>query len=144
MSDTTTSSLDGLIYQTPEDLALEASADSSSMTSPEELEAAFEAILFASGDPVPIERIASITGLQKDAVRKILQGMMARTQVDCSRGVTILQIKDTYTLATKPSMNSVMSILFQPRNRPPLSQAAYETLAIVAYNQPVKIGRAHV
>ena len=139
--DTNLSDLDGLAYQTPEDLALEASADRPSMTPPEDLEAAIEAILFATGDPVPLERLASVTGLQKDAVRRILQGMTARTQADRSRGVTILQVKDTYTLATKPAMNPVMSILFQPRNRPPLSQAAYETLSIVAYNQPVTRSR---
>jgi len=108
---------------------------------PADLEAAVEAILFASGDPVTLERIASVTGLQRDRARKVLQDLKFRMDADRSRGVTIQQIRDSYVLSTKPEMNPVMRVLFQPRNRPPLSQAAYEALAIVAYNQPVTRSR---
>ncbi len=132
---------EGLLYQTTEDLARESAAERDSVIDAADLEAAIEAILFATGDPVPIDRIASITGLQKEAAKKILQNLIARAEADRSRGIAIQRIRDTYTLSTKPSMNPVMSILFQPRNRPPLSQAAYETLAIVAYNQPVTRSR---
>jgi len=42
-----------------------------------------------------------------------------------------------YTLSTKPGFFDIITRMYQPRHRPPLSQAAYETLAIIAYNQPV-------
>ena len=132
---------EGLLYQTPEELARETGMEIENATDASDLEAAVEAILFAAGDPVTLERIAAVTGLQKEKVRKILQDMQARTDTNRGRGITIVCIRDTYTLATKTAMNSVMNILFQPRNRPPLSQAAYETLAIVAYNQPVTRSR---
>ncbi len=131
----------GLQYQTSADLAHDGEwADEHAIPSAS-LEAAIEAILFASGDPVALDRIASVTGLQKDQTRRLLEEMMSRTQADPSRGITIQRVQDTYLLSTKTTMNAVMRVLFQPRNRPPLSQAAYETLAIVAYNQPVTRSR---
>ncbi|NLN47099.1 MAG: SMC-Scp complex subunit ScpB [Clostridiaceae bacterium] len=133
--------LEGLMYQTSDDLSREAATEESRTLDPADLEAAVEAILFASGDPVTLERIASVTGLQRDHARKVLQDLTARMEADRSRGVTIHKIRDTYVLSTKPEMNQVMRVLFQPRNRPPLSQAAYEALAIVAYNQPVTRSR---
>ncbi len=132
---------EGLTYQTPDDLAGDMAAEDGHSLDPADLEAAVEAILFASGDPVTLERIASVTGLQRDHARKVLQDLKSRMEADRSRGVTIQQIRDTYVLSTKPDMNPVMRVLFQPRNRPPLSQAAYEALAIVAYNQPVTRSR---
>ena len=133
--------LEGLLYQTSEELALENGTEREAAIDAADLEAAIEAILFAAGDPVTLERIAAVTGLQKEAVRKILLDMQTRADASRGRGITIVRVRDTYTLATKTTMNRVMSILFQPRNRPPLSQAAYETLAIVAYNQPVTRSR---
>ncbi|MBP7401069.1 MAG: SMC-Scp complex subunit ScpB [Clostridia bacterium] len=142
MSDATAVPMpDGLSYQTADDLSRESASDRQPSVDPADLEAAIEAILFAAGDPIPLDRIASVTGLQKEPVAKLLQDMIRKMDADPARGIVICRIRDTYTLTTKPCMNTVMGLLFQPRNRPPLSQAAYETLAIVAYNQPVTRSR---
>ncbi|NCB00042.1 MAG: SMC-Scp complex subunit ScpB, partial [Clostridia bacterium] len=63
---------------------------------------------------------------------------MAETMLhDRRRGIFLRQAEGKYQLATKPGQLSVLERLYQPRHRPPLSQPAYETLAIIAYNQPV-------
>lgn len=103
----------------------------------EEARPSIEAVLFAAGDPVSLERIASVLGYDKDKTRKILSEMIEENKYDHRRGLQVRQLDDEYTLSTKPSADPVLQRLFLPRNRPPMTQAAYETLAIVAYNQPV-------
>ncbi len=104
---------------------------------PEDAPGALEAILFASGDPVPLEKLQQITGLERSQLRVILNNMADRCQRDRQRGILLREIDGSWLLCTKPGQSDVLRRLFQPRHRPPLSQAAYETLAIIAYNQPV-------
>jgi len=105
--------------------------------SPEDAPAALEALLFAAGDPVPLEKLQQITGLERHALRNILGNMADRYLRDRQRGLLLREVEGSWLLCTKPGQSDVLGRLFQPRHRPPLSQAAYETLAIIAYNQPV-------
>ncbi len=104
---------------------------------PEDSKASIEAVLFAAGDPVSLDRIASILGYDKEKTRKILLEMMEESKYNRKSGLQIRQLDEDYTISTKPSMSPVLQRLFLPRNRPPMTQAAYETLSIIAYNQPV-------
>jgi segregation and condensation protein B len=54
-----------------------------------------------------------------------------------NRGITIREINSSYQLCTKPEYSIYIKKLSEPRQKHTLSQAAYETLAIVAYNEPV-------
>lgn len=101
------------------------------------LPAALEAVLFAAGDPIPLDRLAAITGQDRQTLRRVLASSAERYRLDPRRGLLLREIDGNYLLCTKPEMQDVLERMFQPRNRPPLSQAAYETLAIIAYNQPV-------
>lgn len=103
----------------------------------DEAKAAVETILFAAGDPVPVDRIASILGYDKEKTRKILSEMTEESKFGAKSGLMIRALDDNYTISTKPSMEKILKRMFLPRNRPPMTQAAYETLAIIAYNQPV-------
>lgn len=103
----------------------------------ENAKAAVEAILFASGDPISIERIASVLNYDKAKTKEIIDEMMSESLYNMKKGLMIRQLDDSYTFSTKPELEVVLQRLFTPRNRPPISQAAYETLAIIAYNQPV-------
>ncbi len=105
--------------------------------SPEEAPSAIEALLFAAGDPLPFDKIQRITGLDRSSLQSILQSMSERYQRDHHRGLLLREIDGNWILCTKPGMSVILERLFAPRHRPPLSQAAYETLAIIAYNQPV-------
>lgn len=104
---------------------------------PEEAPAALEALLFAAGDPVPIEKLQQITGLERSCLLGILNNLGDRYLHDRQRGLLLREVEGSWLLCTKPGQADVLRRLFQPRHRPPLSQAAYETLAIIAYNQPV-------
>lgn len=112
-------------------------AQSVDRVSDEQLPAVLEALLFAAGDPLPLEKISQICGRDREELQPFLQRMAARFAADDSRGLLLRQIDDRYYLSTKPACREVLQRLFLPRQRPPLSQAAYETLAIIAYNQPV-------
>jgi|LFRM01.1.fsa_nt_gb segregation and condensation protein B len=105
--------------------------------SEDEAAASLEALLFAAGDPLPLEKIQQITGLERQALQLQLDWLAVRMANDRRRGLLLRVVEGRYFLCTKPEMKAVLQRLFQPRQRPPLSQAAYETLAIIAYNQPV-------
>ena len=115
----------------------EAAAEAAFQLSAEEAPAALEAILFAAGDPLPIEKLGLITGLDRQSLQSILTAMADRYARDRQRGLMLREVEGNWLICTKPAQTDVLQRLFQPRHRPPLSQAAYETLAIIAYNQPV-------
>jgi segregation and condensation protein B len=104
---------------------------------PEAAPAALEALLFMAGDPIPVDKLATVTGLDKNVLVPMLEQLAANLQRDPRRGLFLRQVEDKYQLATKPEQLAILERLYQPRHRPPLSQPAYETLAIIAYNQPV-------
>ena len=95
-----------------------------------------EAILFASGDSVPVSRIAQALELDLATAKKLAEELMAEYQ-NASRGITIIKLDDSYQMVSRdeyaPEIRTVMDL----RRNTPLSQAALEVLAVVAYNQPV-------
>lgn len=126
---------DALQHEDLKDLA--AAAEPVFRLPPEEAPAALEALLFAAGDPLPADKLRQITGLDKPTLDSVLATMAERYARDRHRGLMLREIDGSWLLCTKPGQADVLQRLFQPRHRPPLSQAAYETLAIIAYNQPV-------
>jgi segregation and condensation protein B len=105
--------------------------------SEEEAKASIEAILFAYGEPIALEKVGFVIGFEKDRTRRIMDEIILDYNNNSRRGIFVRNINDSYTLSTKPEMKDVLQRLFLPRNRPPMTQAAYETLSIIAYNQPV-------
>lgn len=97
---------------------------------------ACEAILFASGAPVELSRLAQALELSEDEVRGVLDELTDEYQT-AQRGITIIRLDNAYQMATvkeyAPQIRTVMDL----RRNTPLSQAALEVLAVVAYNQPV-------
>ncbi len=103
----------------------------------QELPSALEALLFANGDPISCSRLSEITQMPKEAVEETLDRMMKDYETNPWGGLLIRKVDDAYVMCTKPSMKPVLERMFAPRTRPPMSQATYETLAVIAYNQPV-------
>ena len=103
----------------------------------QELPASLEAILFASGDPISATRLSEITEVPKEAIIETLSKLSKEYETNPWGGLLIRRMDEEYVMCTKPSTKPVLERLFEPRNRPPMSQATYETLAIIAYNQPV-------
>ena len=98
--------------------------------------AAIQAILFASGEPISVERIAMAVEIDKLTVSKLLKSLMDDFDGDES-GICIVKLSDKYQICTKPIYSSFVRKAMDLRRHTPLSQAAMEVLAIIAYNQPV-------
>lgn len=105
-----------------------------------EAESIIEGLLFASGDVLSLEKISEVLEIDKKTVRSILNNMMLSFQ-NSRRGVTIREINHGYQMCTRAEHYNYLKKLFEPRHRQGLSQAAYETLAIIAYNGPVTRAR---
>ncbi|MBN1891786.1 MAG: SMC-Scp complex subunit ScpB [Clostridiales bacterium] len=103
----------------------------------EEMVPALEAVLFAAGDPISLDRICEISGTDKESTVRELQKLSEKYKQDDRSGLEIRRIENDYVMCTKPEMKDVLERFFRPRSRPPMSQATYETLAVIAYNQPV-------
>ncbi len=102
----------------------------------QEIPAAIEAILFVSGDPVQVSRIADILDIPVKACEEYLDELVKTYENNPLTGITIRKADSSYCMITKPAMKKVLEQMYSPKMTPPLSQASYETLAVIAYNQP--------
>lgn len=99
----------------------------------EKLKSVIEAILFAAGREVKIAEIASSLELTIENVTAIIENM--RLEYDEKRsGIEIIKIKDSYQMCTRREYYEYIYPIFDKRNKPNLSQASLESLAIIAYN----------
>ena len=99
-------------------------------------QAAIEAILFASGEPVPVSRLALALELDEDTTRRIAEDW-AQDINTRGGGITALKLDDAYQLCSGKAYAGYVRKAMDIRRNTPLSQAAMEVLAIIAYNQPV-------
>lgn len=102
----------------------------------EQLVPSFEAILFASGEPVSIERFTQVFDITPEKVNEVIDALKERMEKSGS-GLQLVRMENTYQLATKTDYADYIKKAFDLRRRTPLSSAALEVLAVVAYNQPV-------
>ena len=106
-----------------------------------EIESAVEAILFASGEPVRMDRICTALGIDRPAAEQVLQKLMDYYAYE-RRGIRLLKIEDSWQLCSAPDYADVIRRAFEIRKPAKLSQPALEVLTIVAYYQPTT--RAYV
>jgi segregation and condensation protein B len=95
-----------------------------------------EALLFVAEEPLPPDKIAEIIGAETKEVREILRQMQQAYASD-EHGLQVMEIAKGYQLATKPELSPVLEKMFKGEKSYTLSQAALETLAVIAYRQPV-------
>ena len=107
----------------------------------EKQKAIIEAILFAAGRVIKINELMAILEISSDEVISIINSMQ-EDYAKGYRGIEIIKVEDGYQLATKKEMYEYLYPIFDKRSKPNLSQAAMETLAIIAYNP--KITRAEI
>lgn len=96
---------------------------------------AVEALLFVAGEPLPVGRLARILGVGEGVVREALQELVEACRAP-GRGIELVEVAGGWQLVTRPEYSRAVEELLQPR-RQALSRAALETLAIIAYRQPV-------
>ena len=106
-----------------------------------EVEAAIEGILFASGEPVHVERICVAMNMDRATVELVLQKLMDYYAYE-RRGMRLLKLEDSYQLCSAPEYGELIRKAFEVRRPAKLSQPALEVLTIIAYYQPTT--RAYV
>ncbi|MGI6563509.1 MAG: SMC-Scp complex subunit ScpB [Clostridia bacterium] len=100
------------------------------------IEGIIEAMLFVHGDPLPLSKICEAIGMDESSVYAILESMMKKYSAS-DRGIQLRKIKDSYQFCTKQEYASYVSKIYVKHISQTLSNAAFETLAIIAYNEPV-------
>ena len=100
-----------------------------------------EAILFAEGREVKIKELMLALEANSEEIISIVESMKVEYQEE-NRGLQIINVGEAYQLCTKKEYYEVIYSIFDKRNKPNLSQAALETLAIIAYNP--RITRAEI
>ena len=104
-----------------------------------DLIAAVEAVLFAAAEPVhPKEIAAAFSGATESEVAAAIDALRDR-YASGPGGLTVEQVAGAFRLATKPDVGAMVRQFFRQRNRTRLSPAALETLAIIAYRQPITV-----
>lgn len=106
-----------------------------------EIESAIEGILFASGEPVQIDRICIALEMDRPTVELVLKKLADHYSFD-RRGVRLVRMDDSYQLCSAPDYADYIRKAFEIRKPAKLSQPALEVLTIIAYYQPTT--RAYV
>ncbi len=100
-----------------------------------------ESIMFAVGRDVNINELSSVLELAPENVQEIVESMRTEFE-EAGRGVQIIKVNNGYQLCSRKENYEYIYQIIDKRNKPNLSQAALETLAIIAYNP--KITRAEI
>lgn len=100
------------------------------------LQAAVEAILFASGEPVELEKIAEVLQIEPEVCEQVILNLSAKLD-ERNSGICVLKLDNMYQLSSRTEYAEVIRDVLELRKNTPLSAAAFEVLAVIAYNQPV-------
>ena len=111
---------------------------------------AVEAVLFAAGESVPLKRLSLVLGLEEEEISRTVDALHELYESEGlhelyeseGRGMRVLRLDDKVQMCSAPEHAGLISACLEQRKPPMLSQAALETLAVVAYFQPVT--RAYV
>lgn len=107
----------------------------------EKTESIIESVLFAAGRMVAIEEMQMVLEMTKEDLEKVLDKMIEEYKAQ-DRGIEIIRINNGYQLCSKKENYEYIYPIIDKRNKPKLSNAALETLSIIAYNP--KITRAEI
>jgi segregation and condensation protein B len=103
-----------------------------------EIEAVLEAILFAAPEPVTVDRLLELFPKDgREGVEEALAAVGERYREEPHRGILFERVAGGVRLVTRPALHSALRKFFEISGRSRLSMAGLETLAIVAYRQPV-------
>jgi len=97
-----------------------------------------ESLLFAAGDEgLTIKQLMHVLEMEQLEVEQLIDELIKSYRKDKTRGISIIEIAGTYQFATKKEHSDYLKKLVESPHASTLSQAALETLAIIAYKQPI-------
>ena len=102
----------------------------------EKIKSIIEAILFAAGRQVTIKELMISLEIPKEDLENIIVSMQEDYKIQ-NRGIEIIKVEDSYQLCTKKELYEYLYPILDKRSKPNLSNAALETLSIIAYNPRV-------
>lgn len=106
------------------------------MNKTDNLVSMIEAMLFASGDPVEASKLAEVLDIDIETVEKML-GHLSALYDERSSGLMIIRIDNKYQICTREKYSEEVRKLMEIKKNTPLSNAAFEVLAVIAYNKTV-------
>ena len=106
-----------------------------------ELSPALEAVLFASGEPVPVARLSLVFGVPEEDIL-VTADKLGEYYEKNGRGIRLLRLGGSLQLCSAPEPAKLIARVIEHRAAPKLSPSALEALAVIAYFQPV--ARAYV
>ena len=101
-----------------------------------ELEGAIEGILFAAGDPVPVDRLCFVLEQDKETVESVCQRLADQYSYE-RRGTRLIKLENSWQMCSAPEYADYIRKTLENRKPAKLSQPALEVLSIIAYFQPV-------
>jgi len=104
-----------------------------------QIKAMIEGLLFSWSDPLSIKDLSKVIGVDEKRLGILLQEMTEEFDQQ-QRGIQIIKMNDHYQLSSRPEHFEMIQQLIEPKQNKGLTQAALETLAIIAYRQPVPKG----
>ena len=107
----------------------------------DKIKATIEAILFATGRPVTQNELILTLEITQEQLEQIIESMQEEYK-EAKRGIELIKIDNSYQLCSKKEYYEAIYPIIDKRSKPNLSNAALETLAIIAYNP--KIARAEI
>ena len=101
--------------------------------------AALEAVLFAAGEPMETDRLAEALGMTAEEITAAAAALTAELE-ESGSGLQLLALGESWQLTTRAEYAAEIRAALEVKRNTPLSNAAMETLTIIAYNQPVTKG----
>ncbi len=128
---------DGVLDEVAKEAGIEAVNSQAEAINARELKAILEAVLFVSPEPVPVARLMSIVGtVSKSEVVQAL-GILTHDLDQDGRGIQLVQVAGGYRLVTKQEYGPWLKRMDKAKAAQKLSRSALESLAIIAYKQPL-------
>lgn len=117
--------------------------DDTSPVNGHRLRTVIEALVFAAEEPLTVDDLADLfPDLEKSALAEALEGLVREYEAS-ERGLQVTRVAGGYRMTTRADLGEWVRALFRSRHRRRLSSAALETLAIVAYRQPITTPEIH-
>jgi segregation and condensation protein B len=102
----------------------------------DQLVGVLESLIFVSGDPVPIKRLADVLEKEPEEIKTGLEELSKRYE-ESNSGIQVMEVAGGFQLRTKPIHSMYVNRFLERKKRISLSGPALETLAIIAYKQPI-------
>ncbi len=106
------------------------------MASAEKAVSLIEAIIFLENEPVSVNKIVKVSGLEKEVVLRAIEELKIR-YADHGHGIELVEMAGGYMFLPKRNLWEILKKFYGKKNNERLSRAALETLAIIAYSQPI-------